>query len=544
MIHRCLAILGAALLAAPAAGSAPGERYRGADELAARLNRHVEAGWKAAGVTPAPAADDAEFARRVYLDIAGRIPSVTEVRAFLGDRRADRRTRLVEGLLASTRYPTHWVRVWRALLLPETSANFQVRFQQGAFESWLREALEKDKGYDVLVRELLTAPLQPGGRGAFALGGQAANPSVYFSAKEFKAEEIASAVARVFLGVNVGCAQCHNHPFAEWKREQFWQFAAFFAGIKVRRQGDFTFMEREVADARELTIPGTEKVVQARYLDGKEPQFKFKASTRQTLADWVTRKDNPYFARALVNRMWAHFLGTGLIEPVDEMVGAEVKSSHPALLDDLARAFVEHDFDLKFLIRAITATGAYQLTSRRTHPGQDDPRQFARMSLRGLTAEQLFDSLVQATGHRETGPSSPYIVNFGNGRRARDEFVNKFASASEKPTDVQTSILQALTLMNGRVISEATNLGSSETLAAVADAPFMTTASRIETLVLATLSRLPTDKERARLAAFVDGGGSAGGKPATAKERKKRYDDALADLFWALLNSGEFYLNH
>jgi hypothetical protein len=538
-----LMLLGAALLGAAPAGAAAagGDRYKGADELAARLDRHLTAGWKAGGVTPAPVAGDAEFVRRVYLDIAGRIPSVTEVRTFLNDRRADRRGRLVEKLLASPRYVTHWVRVWRALLLPEAGADFQVRAQRASFETWLREALEQDRSYDVLVRDLLTAPLQPGGRG-FGFGQTAANPGAFYSAKEYKPEEIASAVARVFLGVNVGCAQCHNHPFADWKREQFWQFAAFFAGIKSRRQGDFNFLEREVPDARELTIPGTEKVAQARYLDGKYPKFKFKASARQTLAEWITGRDNPYFARALANRLWSYFLGSGLIDPVDEMVGTEVKASQPAVLDELARGFIAHDFDLKFIIRAITATRAYQLTSKRSHPSQDDLKQFARMPLRGLTGEQLFDSLAEATGHREPNrPNAPFIFRSGD---VRDEFLTKFSSAGDKPTDVQTSILQALTLMNGRLIRGATTLASSEALAAVADAPFMTTSSRLEVLFLAALSRMPSDKERARLGAFIDSGGAAEGKATTAKEKKKRYDEALADVFWALLNSGEFYLNH
>src|SRR5262249_55281553 len=184
----------------------------------------------------------------------------------------------------------------------------------------------------------------------------APNPAAYYSAKEFKAENLAAGIARLFLGVRVECAQCHNHPFADWKRDQFWGFAAFFAGIQGRSQGNSVTAGGEAPDKRELAIPGTDRVVQAAFLDGKEPPFKFNESSRVTLADWMTAADNPYFARALVNRMWAYLFGVGLIDPVDEMVGGESTCSHPELLDVLAKAFVDHNFDLKFLIRAITAS--------------------------------------------------------------------------------------------------------------------------------------------------------------------------------------------
>src|SRR5262249_37791859 len=150
-------------------------------------------------------------------------------------------------------------------------------------------------------------------------------------------------------------------------------------------------------------IPGTDKVVQAKFLNGAEPAWKPQTTTRATLAEWVTSADNPYFARAAVNRLWAYFFGTGLIEPVDEMVGTATMARHPALLDLLAKAFAAHKFDLKFLIRTLTSTQAYQRTSAATHKGQNDPTMFARMPLRGLTPEQLFDSLAMATGYRDAG---------------------------------------------------------------------------------------------------------------------------------------------
>jgi hypothetical protein len=535
-----VALLGpgtAALAADPLAGSADATPLASAEEvraLAARIDKYLAAGWTAAGVEPAPPADDAEFLRRVSLDLAGRIPSVAEARAFLKDTAPDKRLRLVERLLASPRYVTHGVNVWRALLLPETSASLQARRLAPGFETWLREQLAKNAGYDAMIGELLTAPIAPNSPQFAFAGGQAGNPLAYFLAKEARPENLAAATARVFLGIRLECAQCHDHPFAEWKRDQFWSLAAFYSGIQTQGQGGFAFPTRELIDRREMTIPGTERVVQAKFPDGTAPAWEVRVSARRTLANWVTSPENPYFARATVNRMWYQLFGRGLVEPVDDMVGAESSASHPELLDDLASAFAVQRFDLKFLIRAITASRAYQLTSARTHPGQDDQRLFARMPLRGLTAEQLLDSLVQATGHRDTAPGDQR--NSGGPNPGRDELLSKFTEQNDPPTEFQTTILQALALMNGGLIADQTALERSEFLAAIVDAPFLDTPGRIETLYLATLSRTPKPKELERAIRFLEN--SAGEDRETARMQ------ALADVFWSLLNSGEFLLNH
>jgi hypothetical protein len=509
--------------------AAKADRYAGADDLSARLDRLMDDAWKKANITPARPADDAEWLRRVYLDLAGRIPSVTEARAFLGDRRADRRTRLVESLLGGQRYPTYFASVWGALLLPETNIN--IRIQAPAFERWLRDWLASERGYDQMVRELLTTASSPGMARIPAPNNALA---VFYLAKENKPEEIAGAASRLFLGVNLGCAQCHNHPFASWKRDQFWSFAAFFSDLQARGGGrdrrDFT---RQPLPANSLTIPGTEKVVRAKYLDGKEPTFQPGSSGRRVLADWMTAADNPYFARAAVNRMWGRLFGNGFIEPLDEMVGNEVVPAHPAVLDELAAAFTKQNYDVRWLIRVITATKAYQLTSARSHASQDDPRQFARMALRGLSGEQLFDSLAQATGFRDEGAAPGRIALFGSGGPARIEFLAKFAASTDRAADAETSILQALTLMNGRVMTSATNVRRSETLQAVVDAPFLDVPGKIETLYLAALSRKPTAKELDRLTRYVGKG-----------EGSDARGEALADVFWALLNSTEFSVNH
>jgi hypothetical protein len=527
---RLLLMLGGVFLVASGAPAATPDKDAAA--LAAMIDRHLAAAWEVNKIQPAPPAGDAEFLRRVYLDLAGRIPSVAEVRAFLDDRRPDKRRRLVEQLLEGPRYVAHFTNVWRALLLPEAMNNLQTSFLAPGFEMWLRDNLQQNTPYDAMVRELVTLPMDGQGRNPYGWPNGASTPIAFYLAKEVKPENLAAAVSRLFLGAKIECAQCHNHPFAAWRREQFWGFAAFFAGLQRQNNGDFVAAGRELADRRELTLPGSERIVQAVFLDGAKPKWKGNTSTRATLAEWMTRKDNPYFARAAVNRLWAYFFGSGVIDPVDEMADGEHEASHPALLDEMSRQFAEHNFDLKFLIRAFTASGAYQLSSLATHKSQDDPRWFARMPLRGLSAEQLFDSIAVATGYREETNANPRVF-FGN-PGVRGRFLTQFANSSDKPTQVQTSILQALSLMNGQV----TDLRRSELLEALLDTPFMDTTERVETLYLAALSRKPTPRELARLVKYVEDGGSADLQTWMTKA------EALADVFWVLLNSGEFFLNH
>ncbi len=521
-----------------------------APALVKKIDETLARGWAAAGIQPAPLADDAEFMRRVYLDLAGRIPSVNEARTFVADRRHDRRQRLVDQLLASPRYVAHFTSLYRALLIPEASNNFLVRAQAPSFEAWLKKQVAANVGYDRLARDLVTAPIGADGIGALLSGAGDESTLAFFSAKEFKPESLAASTARIFLGVSVECAQCHNHPFAAWKREQFWSFAAFFSGMQSQRVQDFLLPGREIADKKELKIPGTETVVQARFLDNTAPVWPVKqqVKSRATLGDWLTSPENPYFRREAVNRTWAYFFGTGLVEPVDDMVDTHASPGHAELLDMLGKEFAAHRFDMKFLIRAITATEAYQRSSAggtvpaTKHEGPTDPAQFSRAALRGLTADQLFDSLAMATGYRDSGSSGDDLLSavIGGNQSARAKFLTKFANQTQRATQAQTSILQALALMNGKVVADATSLEKSETLSAVIDAPFLGTPGRIETLYLATLSRRPTSREVDRTVRFVDDAV----RHADSQDTAIAYNAALADVFWALLNSSEFTLNH
>jgi hypothetical protein len=532
-----------ALLSAVAARAQAGDVTRpkatdDAQALAAKIDDRLARYWKDKNIQPAPLAGDAEFLRRIYLDLIGRIPSVGEARQFLDDRAPDKRRRLVEMLLNHPRYTTHWMNYWETLLLPERKFD-GVYGVDRSFQAWLRKQLGENVGYDKMVRELLTAPvdrLLKGNNGDLFLPQTstpytfaAPEPEVFYRIKKASPENLTASTTRFFLGVRLECAQCHDHPFAKWKREQFWNQAAFFAGLEAPGQGPVVPF-RENPNVKSIAMSEGGKVVPARFLDGTEPKWQEGVGGRRMLAEWVTAPKNPYFARAITNRLWAYFLGTGLIEPVDEMVGKEVQNNDPGgVLDELAQAFVAHNFDLKFLMRAITATKAYQLTSARTHANQDNPRLFARMSVRGLSAEQVFDSLAEAIGYRLPQQRTVFVNTVGP-PNAQERFLTKFANRTEKAVATQASIPQALAMMNGEFVSGATSLSKSRTLAALLDAPFLNTAGRVETLFLATLSRPPRPNELKRMVQFID---QAGGQP-----------EAFADVFWVLLNSAEFKLNH
>jgi hypothetical protein len=480
--------------------------------------------WSHNDITPAPVADDAEFFRRLCLDLVGRIPTASEARAFIDDKDPDKRVKKIEELLTRPGYLNHFASVLRQTWVPQTLDNPQLQFIAPQFETWVRTQLKDNVPMDKVVREVLTTKTLFAGRGAetFRLD-ERDSPFAFIQANEFKPENVAAAASRLFMGVKIECAQCHNHPFAPYKKEQFWELAAFFAEVQpaIANLSDPTFK-------REIRIPGDKpKTVQAKFFgDKRDPVWDAKKSPRETFTDWLTAKDNPFFARNMVNRMWAHFLGLGLIDPIDEPA-PDNPPVIPELLDDLAKAFADSGYDTRLLIRVITRSKAYQLTSKQTNTSHADPRRFGRVAVKAMSGEQLFDSLATATGYFDG--TSLKDRPFGGVRR---EFITRFDS-SEKLTEKQTSILQALTLMNGRFVNDQTSLDRSQFLAGVIDAPFLDTPGRVEVLFLGALSRKPTPSEAEKFASYVDRGGPTG-------DMKK----AVTDVYWALLNSSEFMLNH
>lgn len=509
--HRTLLLAAAALSWAPAAAAAPNDPAR----LAARIDARLADGWQKAGAQPAPVVDDARFLRRASLDLIGRVPTAAEVREFLADPAPDKRARLVARLIDSGGHTRHMATFWRRTWVPQADTPEYARLADD-FEAWAAARVQDAATYDRVVRELLTAASAPGGRDA------GATPAGFFAANESKPENLAASAARAFLGVNLDCAQCHDHPFARWTRDQFWQTAAFFAAPKVDAAGR--------AAPPELTIPNTKKTLTAALLDDTAaawPAAPAPDTGRKLLAGWVTSRDNPYFARNAVNRLWAHVYGTALVEPLDDLSGEGAGVGPNAdLLRDLAGAFAESGFDLKYLTRALVLTRAYQLSTAAPQGTPTELSLFARMPVRGLTGEQLYDSLRVAAGL----PPERADTGRGQGLDGRRRFAAQFLVP--RTVDAERSVTQALAMMNGRLTADLADPAKNPTLGGVVAAPFLDTREKVETLFLAVLGRTPTYREAETMAAHVTA--------AAADDRPR----ALGDVFWALVNSTEFNTNH
>lgn len=501
------------------------------DQLAAQIDRRFEHHFQAEQIVPAPPASDAEFHRRVTLDLIGRIPTVAEVRAFLADDDPDKRSCLIDRLLASPEHSRHFAETWRALLLPEADSDREMRYFEAGMEAWLVEFRSQRRGFDELVRDLLTVPIAgPDQTPQVVLRDlNRPNPIAFIASKDAEPGKLAAATTRLFLGIRLECAQCHDHPFDTWTSEQFWNQAAFFAGIERRGRGAFAPLI-EAPNTRMIPVMHTEATVPARFLDDTYPRTEEGVSSRRALAEWITAPGNPYFARAIVNRVWGQLMGVGLVDPVDDFQSAN-PPSHPELLDDLAEHFIAADFDLDFLYRAICRSNAYGRTSRETDASQNDPHDFARMSIKPLSVEQLDASLLLALGEEEGADGSPG----GRGRTsARRIVANMFHTEPDSGPPI-TSILQSLMLMNSDLVDAAADPAKSSRLKRVLRDYPDDIEHQLDALYLATLSRLPTSDEAERLVAHVQDAASS-----DPSERARR----LGNVFWALLNSAEFRWNH
>jgi hypothetical protein len=520
MLHTSLLPL---LLFVPAGEVGPVD----AATLSARIDTHVAAGWKKENVQPAPLAADAEFFRRLSLDLNGRIPSVAQLKDFLDDKRPGKRRWWIDELLDGPDnaglYVTHFAQHWRHRLLAQVNSQ-QATLLAPRLEDWARQQIKANVPHDRFVRDLLTDPAA----------------ASFYLAHDGKPEAVAGSTARLFLGIKLECAQCHDdRSGGSWTQAQFWEFAAFFAALpRTQPAGDAVFVPsgRDLEDRgpARLQIQDTGKWADARFLKGVKLKGDEASRPRRALAAWLTALDNPWFARNAVNRSWHYFLGTGLIDPIDGLGRDDNPASHPELLDELTRQFIAHGHDMKYLIRAITGSQTYQRTSRQTHASQKGPRLFARARVRGLSAEQLYHSTLAALGHEGSLSTSKGQARgpLFSADSPQAKFFAQFHDPHAEPAEAHLSIQQALFLMNSAFTDEVTHPKKSRVLAVVAGNKARSTAQCIEDLFLATLSRLPRPEETKRLVSFVEKG-----------PRGDR-TGALRDVLWALLNSTEFVLNH
>ncbi len=473
--------------------------------LSFQIDQIVEQAKTRNGIVSAPHSTDAEFMRRVSLDIGGKIPPVAELRLFLNDRDSAKREKLINRLLDSPGFVVHFSNIWRAILLPEASTDLQARSQMPEFDAWLREQFVKNTPFDDMVRQIINTPLNANRLEEPSNALQGLTPRAYYLAKQLKPANLAASTSRVFLGIRIECAQCHDHPFDTWKQHQFWQYAAFFSNLDQLQQnaGINSQNVREVTGKPQIKIPDTDQLVEALFLDGIKPDWnKVNVNPRRRLSQWMTSPQNPYFAKATVNRVWSFLFGRGIIDPVDDFSSTN-RATHPELIDLLAARFREHNYDFKYLIREITNSRTYQLSSRQTDPGQSQSEWYGKMPIRGLTAEQIYANLVQATGFFQQ-TTEMNVFPFGTDLNSpQTEITALFNTGLENQTETRATILQALALMNGTFITNATSLEQSDVFTSIVDFPGLSVEQKIEAFFLTTLSRFPTDLELKRLSARI-----------------------------------------
>ena len=462
-------------------------------------------------------ADDAAFLRRLSLDLVGRIPKVAEVREFLEDDSETKRDRAIERLLDSGAHYKNMATFWRRAWVPQADTPEFADVADG-FELWLSHELRRQTSYDRLVAKVVIWNLEVRTSGAIDPGG-------FYSANESSPANLAASSTRAFLGINLDCAQCHNHPFARWTREQFWQTAAFFAS--PAKDGDGK------AALPKVRIPDSELEYEPALLSAQRVDWPSDLDTvalRKVLADWMTSERNLYLAKNAVNRLFSHFFGEAIVEPMDDLSSdAAASGARAELLAELAQAFVASGYDLRLLVEAMVRSDAYRLAS---HPSANSPssdsESIARSSavVRGLTGEQLYDSLRTAAG------LPPERSDVGRGSRLdqRKDFISVFYV--ERAHNAERSISQALALMNGSLVSELSAAANNPLLAGVLASPFMSRDEQIDTVFIAVLGRHAGEAERQAVLRRFEARPDA------------EFQEKLGDLFWVLVNSPEFNANH
>lgn len=499
-----------------------------------------------AGIPSSSEASDAEFLRRVTLDIVGRIPTYEETVAFLKNDASDKRQTRIDELLDRSSYADHFASIWCELIVPRNTG--KSKSGRDPFVPWLTEQFHRNRAWNEIVDDMLTAEgkLREIPQTGFVLANsENGDPQPNL---------LTDATARLFWGVQLRCAECHDHPFAPWKQADFWGTAAFFSRVRRgysegKNPAGWTVTElppdepisqksRESLPTSDLPGPvivipavagkrsGT--AVKARFLGGADVDWSDDGPFRQRFSKWATGPDHPYFAANAANRMWAHFFGRGFVNPLDALHESELPS-HPEL-QQLATEFVASDFDLKHLIRCVCNTRAYQRSSRPVTGNEADTALFSHAAVRSVRPEVLYDSLsiVLIPHLPKSGQKGPFVVDHAHPIPgvSRDEFVQYFGSVVNENTGrvVNQGIPQFLRLMNGSPLDGKAPVVEHLVRTGV------TGAELVDVAYLTALSRQPTVEERQRMTEYVD----------ASSDTKS----AATGLLWILLNCSEFALNH
>jgi hypothetical protein len=521
-----------------------------------RINEEIRRVWTDHKLSPSADATDGEWCRRLYLDVLGRIPSVPELREFVTSRESDKKAKLVKKLLHdeayTEEYARNWTTIWTNILIGRNGGmERRTLISRDGMQKYLRDSFARDKTYDRMVYDLVTAT------GSTAPGEADFNGATNYLVGKLdeNAAQATAMTSKIFLGLQVQCTQCHNHPFNEWKQQKFWEFNAFFRQTRALRR--FRQGSRDVESAQlvneDFAGEGAgsspdEAIIYYElrngllqsafpvFVDGTEIKRGGRVSEcdrRMELGRLIV--ESPYLEKTIVNRMWQHFLGYGFTKPVDDL-GPHNTPSHPALLDYLAEEFRKNSFHLKELIRWIVLSEPYSLSSKITAQNKaDDPLlgetpKFSHFYLRQMSAEELYESLLVATqAHKARG-------SYEEQERLKADWLRQFVVAfgtdeGDETTTFNGTIPQALMMFNGDLIKRAINAEKGSFLQQIAADTKTRPAEKIQYLFEAALARRPTQRE-------IDVANQL------VAARKGDAAAALQDVFWAVLNSNEFILQH
>jgi hypothetical protein len=481
---------------------------------------------KRVNIVASPLSSDPEFLRRLYIDTLGLLPTLEESARFLESNDPKKRAKLIDELIDRPEFAEVWATRFSDLL---RVGLYDQRSKGGRLMyAWLRKAMLEDQPYNQFATELITAS-----------GNLYFNPAsnFYYITEFSEPENIATNVSQVFLGVRIECARCHNHPWEKWTQEDFWGFAAFFGRMGVKDTYENDESEITLKPAGEVISPKTKKRVDAKYLDGPPETEQIDGDIREQLARWITSQDNPWFARAIVNRVFKHYMGRGIVEPLDDFRVTNPPTNE-ALLDALAKDFVAHGYRLKHTIRVILNSRAYQLSSVPNDTNRGDSLNYSHYYVRRLLAEELIDSMAEITGVSERIPG--YML----GTRAMTVpqgaptyFLQTFGRLKAREVicerDNSPDVAQAMHLISGQTIQHQIT-GKDGTLDRWLADPSLNDEEITRRLFLAALVHPPKEREIAQVLASIHSAGAG------IEARRQAFEDVL----WSIFNSKAFLFNH